>query len=255
MAKRKKRSRKALGEEKTPAAYSPNPEKLAELTQRIKPAARLRIYAGYFFLLVLLVADLIARPYFGSGKSPTGLLYFLIGTAFIMAGSFQRFGAAGTLIKAARDGADELIMMGPYGRSRHPLYFGSFLNGVGFVFLAGPLGDLVPATRDIAWALTPWGIVLFIGILVPVYIWMIRIEEAFLAEKFGPLFEKYKHFVPCFTPTSGYFTRDPDWKFDPVRLAQNREKRNFTGLMIVYVLFFLKMLYFLAIEMASIHQL
>jgi protein-S-isoprenylcysteine O-methyltransferase Ste14 len=239
--KKKKPARIQAGAPKA-AKYQPNAEKLAELAARIRPFAKVRVYAGYIFLLLLLIL--------GGAKSPTGLLYFIAGTIFVMAGSFQRFGSAATLKKAAKDDAGELIMTGPYGKSRHPLYFGSFLNGIGFALLAGPLGDLAPAARDNWSGLIPWGLVPFAVALVPIYYRMIQIEEDFLAEKFGPIFEKYRQAVPCFFPSPSFFTRDPDWRYDPKLVKENHEKRNFTGIMVVYILFFAKMLYNLISQLA-----
>jgi protein-S-isoprenylcysteine O-methyltransferase Ste14 len=244
MGKRKKK-RKVSHNDEILDAYRPDPDRLNELASKIRPFAKVRVYAGYFFLLILLI---FAKP------NP---LYFIIGTAFIMAGSFQRIMSAGTLVKAAKDDADTLIMTGPYSKTRHPLYFGSFLNGIGFVFLAGPLGDLMPETREIYLSsipigLFPWGLVPFLIILVPIYYQMIRIEEEFLAEKFGPLFERYKRIAPCFFPRFLFSAKDANWQFDPERVRANKEMRNFVWLMVAYVLFFAKMLYFLITELIQI---
>jgi protein-S-isoprenylcysteine O-methyltransferase Ste14 len=237
MSRSKKRKRRTQ-EGESIVRYIPDQTRLEELGAGIKYYAKLRVYLSYLFLLILLI---LAHP------NP---LFFLIGTVFIMAGSYQRIMSAATLVKAAKDGADALIMAGPYSKCRHPLYFGSFLNGIGFVFLAGPLGDLWPATRDMYFltlpvGLFPWGLGPFIVILVPVYMKMIKIEEEFLGAKFGPIFGKYRALVPCFFPKPSFFKKDPEWQFDPARLKANREMKNFQWLMAAYVLFFAKMLYFL----------
>jgi protein-S-isoprenylcysteine O-methyltransferase Ste14 len=181
------------------------------------------------------------------------MFYFLIGTIFIFIGSFQRFGAAGTIVKAAKEDADTLCMSGPYAKSRHPLYFGSFMNGIGFAFLAGPFGDLVPSTQSSFIGLIPWGLAPFVIILMPIYIKMIRVEDAFLKEKFGPIFDKYCHAVPSFFPSLTVFTRDKDWSLDPERLKENREVRNFVGIMVVYVLLFAKLLYYMITQLQNLH--
>ena len=237
-----KRKRRASREGEPVSRYIPDPTRLEELGASVKYYAKLRIYLSYLFLLILLI--------FSSRPTLFSLLYFLIGTVFIMAGSFQRIMSAATLVKAAKDGADTLITTGPYKKCRHPLYFGSFLNGIGFVFLASPLGDILPATREIyvlsvPIGLFPWGFIPFLIMLLPIYIKMIRIEEEFLDAKFGPEFGAYKALIPCFFPRWSFFKKDPEWQFDPARLKANREMKNFTWLMAVYVLFFAKMLYFL----------
>jgi len=216
---------------------------------RIKPFARLRIHASYIYLLILLVLDIIIFSIYGGTKSLTAMLYFLIGTIFIWIGSFQRMGAAGTIVKAAKDEAVTLIMNGPYAKSRHPLYFGSFMNGIGFAFLAGPLGDLIPAIQTNVLGMIPWGLIIFAALLVPLYIRMMRIEDEFLSEKFGPVFDKYCQAVPSFFPRHTFFTRDKDWSLDPHKLKANREMKNFIGIMIVYVLFFAKMLYYMILQL------
>ena len=246
----KKQKRKSQYSSRTKhVEYVPDTERLAILQDRIKPFARLRIHASYLYLLILLVFDIIIFSIYGGGKSPTAMLYFLIGTIFIWIGSFQRMGAAGTIVKAAGDDAATLIMNGPYAKSRHPLYFGSFMNGIGFAFLAGPLGDIVPALQENALGIIPWGLIIFAVMLVPLYIRMIRIEDEFLSEKFGPVFDKYCQAVPSFFPRHTFFTRDKDWSLDPRKLKANREIKNFIGIMIVYVLFFLKMLYYMIAQL------
>ena len=84
---------------------------------------------------------------------------------------------------------------------------------------------------------------------------MISIEEEFLAEKFGPLFSKYKSVVPCFFPRPTFFSRDPNWQYDHERVMANREMKNFTWLMVVYVLFFVKMLYLLLTDLRHVFMM
>ncbi len=242
-----KRKRKPPSLKQQYKSHHPDPARLAVLESRIKPFARFRVYAGYAYLLILLI--------FGVGNSLTGFLYFIIGTIFIMAGGFQRIGAGGTLLKAADDDVDRLTMDGPYGRCRHPMYFGSLLYAIGFAFLAGPFGDLIPSTRANILSLVPWGLVLLLVSLYPIYIKMMKIEEEFLTEKFGPVFEGYRNAVPCFFPRRGFLTRDPDWKFSPEALKRNRETKNFTGVMIVYGLFMVKLIYQLIVEIIRLNTL
>ena len=77
-----------------------------------------------------------------------------------------------------------LATTGPYAYTRNPLYLGSFLMGVGFTIASG------------RWFLGFVFAALFLGIYVPV----MRVESATLAELFGESYQKYAQAVPLFLP-------------------------------------------------------
>ena len=114
--------------------------------------------------------------------------------------------ALGLLIRALASGHvrknEVLTTSGPYAYTRHPLYLGSLLIGIGFAVAAS------------SWWIAVALLVMFFAIYVPV----IRDEEAFLREKF-PEFEEYARHVPRLMPrlnshrlsseaSSGGFSRD-----------------------------------------------
>jgi protein-S-isoprenylcysteine O-methyltransferase Ste14 len=95
--------------------------------------------------------------------------------------------------------SDELVMTGPYSICRNPLYVGSMLGAVGIgmqtgMLAFGLLGGLI------CWA---------------IFAVVVRREEAFLAQRFGPAYARYCARTPRFWPRlslyddpagGGYFT-------------------------------------------------
>lgn len=81
-----------------------------------------------------------------------------------------------------------LITMGPYSLCRHPLYFFSFVGGMGLALCTEMLS--VAGIFALAFALY--------------YPWAIRGEEAFLSENF-PGYEEYRKRVPLFFPRFSNF--------------------------------------------------
>ena len=103
----------------------------------------------------------------------------LAGAAFIIPGLTIRALASGYVQKNER-----LATTGPYAYTRNPLYLGSFIMALGFVFAAR------------SWWIVAILIVMFVAIYMPV----IRAEEAFLAQHF-PEFADYARRVPRLLPT------------------------------------------------------
>jgi steroid 5-alpha reductase family enzyme len=156
----------------------------AEVLRRI---ARLRVTLGFPCGLAALW---LARP------TPQSLA---IGAAFALFGEAFRVWAAGHLEKAR-----EVTSSGPYAFTRHPLYIGSSLIGVGFALGSASL---------------------VVGIMVVVYLAVtltaaVRTEEAHLTEKFGHAYAAYRD------------GRTPDVRrtFTFERAMRNREYRALIGL-------------------------
>src|SRR6201989_2234723 len=103
----------------------------------------------------------------------------LIGASVSLLGLAIRAWAAGHIRKNA-----QLAISGPYAFTRNPLYFGSFLLGLGFTIASGQL------VLDLLF------VALFLGIYFPV----MRVEGSTLAELFGNNYEVYKRSVPLFFP-------------------------------------------------------
>ena len=121
--------------------------------------ARLRVPLGFFFGFVALV---LARP------TQRTLLW---GAVVAIAGELVRIWAAGHLEKGR-----EVTRSGPYRFSRHPLYVGSTLIGIGLAIAAN----------------NAWVAVLVISYLAVTLTAAIRTEEAHLTEKFGAAYPDYR---------------------------------------------------------------
>jgi protein-S-isoprenylcysteine O-methyltransferase Ste14 len=103
----------------------------------------------------------------------------LVGVLFVIPGLLIRAVASGHVQKNER-----LAMTGPYAYTRNPLYFGSFIMALGFVFAAR------------SW----WIVAILIVMLAAIYLPVIRAEEAFLGQHF-PEFAEYVRRVPRLVPT------------------------------------------------------
>jgi protein-S-isoprenylcysteine O-methyltransferase Ste14 len=125
----------------------------------LKTIARMRVPLGFLFgVLVLWLADPTPRR-------------LAIGAVVALAGEAVRIWAAGHLEKGR-----EVTASGPYAVTRHPLYLGSTLVGVGLAIAAAS----VPVA------------VIVLGYLAVTLTAAIRTEEAHLTEKFGAAYPEYR---------------------------------------------------------------
>ena len=120
--------------------------------------ARWRVFLGFVFAAVALY---LATP------TETTLT---AGAAIAIAGELLRLWAAGHLEKSK-----EVTRSGPYQYTRHPLYLGSSLIGVGFAIAASQL---------------PVAIIVISYLLLTLTAAM-RSEEAHLRDKFGDAYDAY----------------------------------------------------------------
>jgi protein-S-isoprenylcysteine O-methyltransferase Ste14 len=128
-----------------------------------------------------------------------------IGGAIGVIGEAVRIWAAGHLEKGR-----EVTNTGPYALTRHPLYLGSSIMGVGLAIAANSLFVAVVALTYLAVTITA----------------AIRSEEAHLTEKFGANYPAYRQGA---APAG---TR----RFSFERAVRNHEYRAATGLIAVFVL-------------------
>lgn len=157
---------------------------------------------------------LFARPTFRS---------LLGGAAISILGLLLRAWAAGHIRKNA-----ELATSGPYAYTRNPLYLGSFLLGLGFTIGSG------------RWQLGMLFAVLFLGIYLPV----MRVESATLAQLFGEKFKNYADAVPLFFPRFAPYRGDNSTTgFDKNLYLRYREYRAALGLLIAWGLMIVKAYY------------
>ena len=157
--------------------------------------------------------------------SRPGPLTLAIGGGIALPGLLLRAWATGHLRKN-----EALATTGPYAYTRNPLYFGSFLLGVGFTVASG------------RWFLGIIFAALFLGIYVPV----MRVESATLAELFVEGYDRYEKAVPLFLPRLSPY-RDgtrADVGFDVELYMRYREYQAAIGLVIAWALLALKAVYF-----------
>jgi len=120
--------------------------------------ARWRVFLGFVFAAIVLYL-----------ATPT-MMSLLVGAAVAATGELIRVWAAGHLEKSR-----EVTQSGPYRYTRHPLYLGSTLIGIGIAMVAN---NLIVAAIVIAYmALTLTA--------------AMRSEEAHLREKFGDAYDAY----------------------------------------------------------------
>jgi protein-S-isoprenylcysteine O-methyltransferase Ste14 len=124
----------------------------------IKLLARFRVFLGFVFAAVVLW---LAVPTMRS---------LAIGAAIAIIGESIRIWAAGHLEKSK-----EVTQSGPYRYTRHPLYLGSTLIGIGMAVIAN---NAVVAAIVITY-------------LVLTLTAAMRSEEAHLREKFGDAYDAY----------------------------------------------------------------
>lgn len=143
-----------------------------------------------FLFLALAFMSMAAVTMFDSfvaGK-PTGNIMMGLGSLLFVSGVIIRLVASHTLgrhysLRVVEQDGHELVRDGIYGKVRHPLYAGGLLMAVGFVvFFSSKAGAI---------ALIPLA---FAGL------YRIRVEEDFLAWKFGSDYIKYKERVKGLVP-------------------------------------------------------
>ncbi len=169
---------------------------MSELLRRL---ARYRVRLGF---ICAVGAFVLARPTMNS---------LAWGASIAVIGQAVRIWAAGHLEKGR-----EVTTAGPYRLSRHPLYLGSSIMG---------LGVAVASARFAAILLVALYLVLTIGAAI-------RGEESHLTEKFGSAYPEYRE------------GRAPEAKrrFSMARAMRNREYRSVLGMAAALALLFWKAL-------------
>lgn len=153
--------------------------------------ARLRVPLGFVFGALVLG---LAQP------TPRSLA---VGAAIALVGELVRIWAAGHLEKGR-----EVTASGPYRFTRHPLYVGSTIIGIG---LAVGAASLVVA-------------IIVLSYLAVTLIAAMRTEEAHLTEKFGAAYPEYR---------AGRTSVNRAFSLE--RAMKNREYRAAIGVLLVLV--------------------
>ena len=170
------------------------------MSDLVRAIARRRVALGFVAAAAALV---LAAPTWASWRA--GLLVALVGEAV-------RLWAAGHLEKGR-----EVTQSGPYRWTGHPLYAGSVLIALGVVIASRSVAVAALAAVYLAVTLTA----------------AIRTEEAFLRERFGDAYERYRR-------TGGGEARTR--RFSLARVTRNREQRAIAGLAAGFALLALKIL-------------
>lgn len=158
------------------------------------------------------------------------LLTTAVGLVFVILGEFLRIWTVGyaggstraTTLGAARD----LVTTGPYSYVKNPLYLGNFLLSIGVCIISNVIW-LVP--------------ILIIGFLFQ-YLPIIAVEEAYLLESCGTVYQTYQEqvprFIPQLRPYQSSSTHDFSWK-----RAIKSEKRTITAIVFVISFLFVKQIF------------
>jgi protein-S-isoprenylcysteine O-methyltransferase Ste14 len=166
----------------------------------VETLARKRVAIGF---LVGIVSLVLADPTWPSWRA---------GLVVALAGEAVRVWAAGHLEKSR-----EVTRSGPYRWTRHPLYVGSTLIAVGVAIASRSAVVACVAAVYMAATLTA----------------AIRSEEAFLRQRFGEAYDRYRDAQA--EPMQRTFSAD--------RAMRNREHRAILGLAAGFALLALKILY------------
>ena len=183
-------------------ALRPRTVAVADLTRRL---ARLRVPLGFVFAIAVLW---LAQP---SGRT------LVAGSVVAGLGEVLRIWAAGHLSKSR-----EVTSSGPYRFFAHPLYVGSSIMGIGLAIASGSLP---------------------VAVLILVYLAAtigaaVRSEEAFLRQKFGDQYDRYRR-GEIGARDSAASTR----KFALAQAIANREHRAMGGVVLAVLLLCLKAAY------------
>ena len=175
---------------------------MPDLTRRL---ARLRVPLGFLFAIVVLG---LAQP---TGQS------LLWGSLVAMAGESLRLWAAGHLNKSR-----EITSSGPYRWIGHPLYAGSSIMGAGLAIAANNVVVVAIIAAYLLATITA----------------AILSEEAFLREKFGEQYDRYRR-----SDTEAGGGAPNSRRFSLQQAIANHEHRAIAGLVIVVLLLVLKATY------------
>lgn len=133
-------------------------------------------------------------------------------------------GYAGATTRARTLGAARaLVTTGPYGYVRNPLYLGNFLISFGVCLVA-----------NVYWLLP----VLVVGYMLQ-YLPIVTVEEGYLLEACGAVYQAYQAKVPRFLPRLQPYPHPSAHDFSWVRAIKS-EKRTLTAIVSVLGLIFAK---------------
>jgi protein-S-isoprenylcysteine O-methyltransferase Ste14 len=185
--------------------FTLNSSVVAEESHRIGTAGstlrqRLRVPLGFAFGIVYIVF------------SDPSTAAFWPGLGFALLGLSIRLWAAGHLHKH-----EDLATSGPYRFTRNPLYFGSFVMGLGFTLASGRL----------------WILLLFLALFLAVYLPVMRAEVRELEAGYGHRFRRYAYRVPLFIPLLRPAETETEGHFSWRQVRKNREYNAVVGYLLL----------------------
>jgi protein-S-isoprenylcysteine O-methyltransferase Ste14 len=180
-----------------------------KLLDRVRLRGFWPLYAAFIFLAM-------TPP----GREPHPALESLhyVGLGVAILGVLMRIWSMGYLLKK-----EELATAGPYGRTRNPLYVGTWLIGCGFALNA-------------AW---PWNVGLFAAFNVMfyfIYRAQIALEEEMLHSIYGAAYDEYRAHVPRFFPALKAWRKGDVSTFSLSRAFRNRAWEPVLGFVVLLAL-------------------
>jgi protein-S-isoprenylcysteine O-methyltransferase Ste14 len=144
---------------------------------------RIKLQGIFIFAAITIVLALhkFIFPYWT--QEPWDEFLDALGIAFILFGFIFRIAARGYKAEISCEGKS-LITDGPYGLMRNPMYFGTFLIGLGIILVL------------FMW----WAFFVFLAIFALIYIFQVRKEEKTLFRRFGDEYKRYCEITPRYFP-------------------------------------------------------
>ncbi|MBI5144916.1 MAG: isoprenylcysteine carboxylmethyltransferase family protein [Candidatus Omnitrophica bacterium] len=139
---------------------------------------------GFLIFLAVAISILLSKFLFPQWKHEAADEFLdALGISIVFFGFLFRIAARGYKAEKSADGS-LLIKDGPYGLMRNPMYFGTFLIGVGIVLVL------------FKW----WVFLLFLLVFLLIYSAQINKEENKLSQQFGDEYLVYSKDVPKYFP-------------------------------------------------------
>ena len=175
-----------------------------------------RHFVGYHRILLSIVVGIVL--YVFAMPTPGTIV---AGLPIILLGEGIRIWSSGYITKNKA-----LVQDGPYAMTRHPLYLGNFLIGLGFAVMTAQIG-----------------LILLYGVAFGIiYFSTIEEEEESLRERFGQEFSEYARQVPPFIPRPTSITNGHAG-FRWERVKGHREYKTWLAIGIFLVLMVFKSYY------------
>lgn len=176
---------------------------------------RVRIH-GFIIVLFCFTVILFSQFTFPANRSIAGEVIFnLLGFTILFLGQILRISARAYKSENSFNG-HSLIVDGPYGLVRHPMFLGAFLMGVGLIFLLCSF----------------WVQIIFMFVFFLIYKRQIRLEEASLSRRFGQDYLSYQKKVPGFLPPLSFLLKDTT-RYLPLKWRWFTRERNTMAVILI----------------------